>query len=121
MDEKYGLSFTASGTPIAARTSATTASRSFSMSRGRAVGVGGHAVEVELDRVGAGVGQQRGVAHPSAGGGGVQAGNHRYVDRGFDHRQCLDVALAGVGEPGDVGEVVQRFGEVLTAGFECND
>jgi hypothetical protein len=75
-------------------------------------------VEVELDRVGAGVTEQAGVAHPASGGEGVDAGDHGHRNAGLDRFQVGQVAVRGAGVRRQRREVVERLGEVLGAGLE---
>ena len=79
----------------AERTAPTISRSSCSTSCGRPRRIGGHPVEVELERIGAGVLQQPGVARPSRRGGGVQAGDDRDRQLGLERLQPGEVAVAG--------------------------
>ena len=85
---------------------------------GAAGRVGRHPVDVELDGVGAGVAEQAGVAGPPARRRGVEAGDHRHRDARLGALEVGQVAVDGAREVRDGGEVVERLGEVLGAGFQ---
>ncbi len=80
--------------------------------------VRGHVVEVELERVRAGVLHELCVADPATGAGGVEAGDDRDGRLGLDLSKPGQVAVPGSGERLDVREVVERLGEAVRAGLE---
>ena len=83
-----------------------------------AVRVGSHVVQVQFEGVGAGVGDELGVADPSSGGSRVEAADDGHRRAGLHALEIGEVALAGVREVVDGGEVVERLGEMLRARFQ---
>ncbi len=76
-----------------------------------------HVVEVQLDGVRAGLGQEAGVSGPAAGGRGVEAGDHRNVDRLLGAADPGEVAVRHRGDVTDVREVVEGLGELPCTRF----
>jgi hypothetical protein len=85
---------------------------------GRPARVGGDGVEVQLDGVGAGLGETSGVADPSAPARGVEACDHRNADCRLQLGDPCEVTLGGIRDRVDRREVVERLREVLGARFE---
>ena len=77
--------------------------------------IGCDVVQVELQRVGAGVLHQARVPDPCAARVGVEAGDDRDRDALLGLLDPLEIALPDTLELGDVGEVVERLGELLRA------
>ena len=75
-------------------------------------------IQVELERVGAGILHQLRVADPATLGRGVEAGDHRDARLGLDLPEPGQVAVPHSRERLDGREVVQRLGEAVRAGLQ---
>ena len=75
-------------------------------------------VDVQLERVRAGVLDSARMGNPAAGGARVQAGDDRDLHLGLDPFEAREIAILGADEGLDRRKVVERLGELLGALLE---
>lgn len=83
--------------------------------REREVGVGGNEIQIEFERIRAGLLDLVRVLDPAAARNAVEAGDHGKIDRRFGSTQMLEIQIRGQLVVVEIREVAQSLGGAVAA------